>query len=387
MNEPVCALFEPCRLRGRTARNRVVVSPMSQYSAKEGLANDWHFVHLGKFALGGAGIVFTEAAAVDARVRRTDGDLGIWTDGHAPPLKRIANFVQSHGALAGIQLNHCGRKGAEQRVWEGKGPLGEADAARGEGPWPLVAPSAIPFSEGWVVPEALDQEGIARVKDAFRAATHHAAEVGFDIAEIYGGHGFLIHQFLSPLSNRREDAYGGGLANRMRFALEVTEGVREAWPDDRPLFFRCSATDWAEGGWTLDDTVELARALKTRGVDALVCSSGGMTGLVSLMTIPQGSGYQVPFAERVRKESGIATVAVGLICEARQAEAIVSEGQADFVALARELLFDPNWPLHAAAELGVDPDFALWPKPYGWWLERRAKTLALQNRIAKPKGD
>ncbi|MCE2509724.1 MAG: NADH:flavin oxidoreductase/NADH oxidase [Alphaproteobacteria bacterium] len=373
MSQSASALFKPCRLRGVTVPNRIVVSPMSQYSAREGVADDWHFAHLGRLALGGAGIVFTEATAVEAHGRRTHGDLGIWTDDHVPPLERIARFLHAQGARAGIQLSHCGRKGSEQRVWEGKGPLGPAEAARGEGPWPLVAPSAIPVGEGWVVPDALDEAGIAKVKHAFHAAARRAASAGFDVAEIYGGHGFLIHQFLSPLSNRRQDAYGGPLANRTRFAFEVVEAVRDAWPEERPLFFRCSATDWAEGGWTLDDTVELARGLKMRGVDAVVCSSGGMTGPVSLMTIPQHPGYQVPFAERVRKEAGIATVAVGLIREAVQAEAIVREGRADFVALARELLFNPNWPLHAARELGVDPDFALWPRQYGWWLEQREK--------------
>lgn len=373
---PTPSLFTPIDLRGVTLRNRVVLSPMCTYSARDGIADDFHLVHLGKFALGGFGLIFFEATAVQERGRITHGDLGLWHDGQVAPMRRITDFLRRHGAVPAIQLAHAGRKASMQRPWKGNGPLGKDDFEAGDLPWPVVAPSALALDEGWLVPHQLSTSEMGSLKEDWRTAALRALEAGFEVAEVHGAHGYLLHEFLSPISNRRDDAYGGDLAGRMRFPLEVAEAVRAVWPADRPLFFRISAVDGIDGGWTLDDSVTLARELKQRGVDVIDCSSGGLLGSATAARIPRGPGFQLPFAERVRRESEVATMAVGLILTARQAEDVLNDGVADLVAIGREALFDPNWPLHAEQALAPDERFRSWPEQYGWWLERRARGMA-----------
>ena len=344
---PTAHLMTPLAIREITLRNRIAVSPMCQYSSEDGFANDWHLVHLGSRAVGGAGLVCMEATAVEARGRISPYDMGIWNPGHIEFLARITRFLHSQGAAAGIQLAHAGRKASTRRPWEGGGLLPEA-----EGGWQSVAPSAVPFRAEDPAPHALSKAEIHALIDGFRDAAARALQAGFDVVEIHGAHGYLIHQFLSPLSNRRTDEYGGTLDNRLRFALEVTEAVRGAWPAHLPLFFRISATDWVPGGWTADDSVDLVRRLQALGVDLVDCSSGGNAPDAK---IPLGPGYQVPFAERIRRETGMRTGAVGLITTPQQADEIVRNGQADLVLMAREFLRDPYFPLHAASALGEKP--------------------------------
>ncbi len=369
-------LFTPVTLRGVTARNRVVISPMCTYSADDGMVDDWHLAHLAKFALGGAGIVFVEATAVEARGRISHGDVGIWSDAHAVALGHIAAALKQHGALPVIQLAHAGCKASMQRPWFGNGPLGPDDLARGEQPWEIIAPTDEAIGDGWLKPKLMDRADIDRVISAFAAGARRAATAGFEIAEIHGAHGYLIHSFYSPLTNKRTDAYGGDLRGRMRFALEVAEAVRTVWPHDKPLFFRVSSVDGVDGGWRIEDSIELARALKTRGVDVIDCSSGGIASSPTAALIPRTLGFQVAFAGRIRREAEIATQAVGLILDGPQAEAILQAGDADLIAVAREALFDPFWAHHAAHALGVGGEFTEWPQQYGWWLARRAKALA-----------
>jgi 2,4-dienoyl-CoA reductase-like NADH-dependent reductase (Old Yellow Enzyme family) len=369
-------LISPVTLRGATLRNRIVISPLCQYSAVDGMANDWHFAHLARFALGGAGAVFVEATAVHKDGRITHGDMGLWSDAHIAPLQRIADFLRAQGAVPAIQLGHAGRKASMQRPWHGNGPLDGSDRARGEDVWRIVAPSAVAMDEGWLTPVELSPAEMAELREHFRRAALRAAAAGFDIVELHGAHGYLLHSFLSPLSNRRNDAYGGGRAGRMRFPLEIAETVRAAWPKDRPMFYRTSSVDGIDGGWTLDDTVALARELKARGVDVVDCSSGGIAGSATAARIARHPGFQVPFAERVKREAGIKTMAVGLIMEPQQAEAVLQAGQADLIAIGRQALYDPNWPLHAErALMGDAADFERWPVQAGWWLERRERGL------------
>jgi 2,4-dienoyl-CoA reductase-like NADH-dependent reductase (Old Yellow Enzyme family) len=343
---PTC-LFTPLKIRETTMRNRIAVSPMCQYSCEDGFFNDWHLVHLGSRAVGGAGLVFTEATAVEAAGRISPYDAGIWKDEHVEFLSRITRFLHSQGAVAGMQLAHAGRKASVRRPWEGGDALRES-----EGGWQTVAPSAIPFRDTDPAPRALSVDDIHTLVASFATAAQRALRAGFDVIEIHGAHGYLIHEFCSPLSNHRTDAYGGSLDNRTRFALEVAQAVRTVWPLHLPLFYRMSATDWVEGGWTPEDSVELARRLKAVGVDLIDCSSGGNAAHAK---IPLSPGYQVPFAEQIRRESGILTGAVGMISTAEQAEAIVRDGQADMVLLAREFLRDSYFPLHAAKDLGEKP--------------------------------
>ena len=364
-------LFTPLQLRDLTLRNRTVVSPMCQYSAHDGFANDWHFVHWGQFAMGGFGLVFTEATAVLPEARITHGDLGLWSDEHIPSIQRGVAYVKSMGAAAGMQLAHAGRKASMQRPWHGNAAMGPADAARGEVPWPIVGPVAVPHSEGWLVPEALTKAGIARIVQAFRAAAARALVAGLDVIEVHGAHGYLTHSFLSPISNTRTDEYGGDLAGRMRFGLEIVRAVREVWPKEKPLFYRTSSVDGIDGGLTLDDTVALAKELKQLGVDVLDCSSGGFPQ----SRVKVGPAYMVPFAARVRKEAGLATQAVGVIRHAQEAEAALAHGAADLIAVAREALLDPHWAGRAAVELEGEDGWKFWPAQYGWWLERRATLL------------
>ena len=371
-------LFTPIEVRGVRVPNRVVITPMCQYSAKDGHVNDWHFAHYAQFAIGGAGLIFTEAVAVEQRGRITHGDLGIWSDEYVPGLKRIADFLRQHGSVPAIQLGHAGRKACTQRPWQGNGPLNRADIERGESPWPIVAHGSNAMAENWLVPDELTGPEMDQVLDAFRSAARRALAAGFDVAELHGAHGYLLHGFLSPLSNQRSDRYGGSLENRMRFPLEVAEAVRTVWPEDKPLFFRVSAIDDIEGGWSIEDSVVLARALKARGVDVMDCSSGGILGGATVAAkplTPRVLGFQIPFAERVRRDAGIKTMAVGLIVDAHQAEEALEQGRADLIAIGREALYDPRWAVHAARELGCDPDFELWPEQYGWWLTRRAPLL------------
>jgi 2,4-dienoyl-CoA reductase-like NADH-dependent reductase (Old Yellow Enzyme family) len=365
-------LFQPLELRAVSARNRIVVSPMCQYSARDGQVTDWHFVHLGKFAQGGAGIVFVEATAVEARGRITHGDTGIWDDAHIPGLARIAAFVRSQGALPALQLAHAGRKASMARPWYGNGPLTDADLARGERAWDIVAPTSEPLAEGWLKPRAIDERDERTLIDAYRAAVRRAIAAGFEVLEVHAAHGYLLHSFLSPLANR------GTREERMRFPLDVVGAVREAWPAEKPLFVRVSAIDDVEGGWAIEDTVAFARELKAIGVDVVDCSSGGILGSATAATkilVPRVPGFQLPFAERVRKDAGIKTMAVGLILTPAQAEEALAAGRADLIAIGREALYDPNWPLHAAQALGADPDMARWPVQYGWWLTRREGLL------------
>jgi 2,4-dienoyl-CoA reductase-like NADH-dependent reductase (Old Yellow Enzyme family) len=370
-------LFTPLKLRGVETKNRIVISPMCQYSAEDGLANDWHFVHLGRLALGGAGIVMVEATAVTKDGRITHGDMGLWSDAHIAPLARIATFLRANGAVPAIQLAHAGRKGSMQRPWFGNGPLNAGDFLRGDTPWDIVAPSAIPLDEGWLMPSELTVDALAELRDAYRVTAERAIKAGFDILEVHMAHGYLLHSFLSPLSNKRDDKYGGERAGRMRFPLEVADTVRAAWPADRPLFVRISSVDGLDGGWTIDDSVALARELKARGVDVIDCSSGGLTGSATAARIPRGYSFQLPFAARIRNEAGIATMAVGLIIHPQQAEDALADSAADLIAIAREATFDPNWPLHAEMALGAAEGelYASWPKQAGWWLERREPGL------------
>lgn len=338
-------LFAPLRLREITFRNRIAVSPMCQYSSQDGFANEWHLVHLGSRAVGGAGAVIMEATAVEPRGRISPADQGIWKDEHIEFLRRIAHFIAQQGAVAGIQIAHGGRKASTRPPWEGGGTIRPEDG----GGWLPVAPSPVPFRSGDPAPHELTTSEIRGIVEAFAAAARRALAAGFQLLEIHCAHGYLAHEFLSPLTNRRTDHYGGPFENRIRFVLEVTAAVRAAWPDHLPLFVRISATDWLPGGWTIDDSVELARHLRQHGVDLIDCSSGGTDPAAQ---VPAAPGYQVPFAERIRREAGIPTGAVGLITAAAQAEEILASCRADLVLIAREFLRDPYFPLRAAQLLG-----------------------------------
>ena len=350
----VSRLFTPLTLRQVTFPNRVFVSPMCQYSSEDGFATEWHLVHLGSRAVGGAGLVIVEASAVQANGRISPQDLGLWQDAHIEALARITRFVHGQGSIAGIQLAHAGRKASTHRPWQGQGAVTPE-----AGGWnDVVGPSAIPFAENYPMPRALSLQGIRDVTDAFVAATRRAWDAGFRVVELHASHGYLLHEFMSPLSNTREDAYGGSFENRIRLTLEVVRAMRAAWPEEAPLFVRLSVTDWVEGGWDVEECVDLGRRLKAEGVDLIDCSSGGNA---AHQKIPVGPGYQTPFAARMREATGLPTGAVGLITSPHQAEHILTTGQADAVLLAREMLRDPYWPLHAAHALGVETP---WPAQY-----------------------
>lgn len=359
---PEIDLLTPLTIRGVSFRNRIVMSPMCQYIAKDGLASDWHLVHLGSRAVGGVALVMVEATAVTPEGRISPGDLGIWGEQHIEPLARIARFVHSQGAVAGIQLAHAGRKASCDAPWNGGAFL-----TPDQGGWQVAGPSAVPFHEGDPLPTPLDHSGIEAIVSAFEAATERALKAGFQVIEIHAAHGYLLHEFLSPLSNHRTDEYGGSLENRMRLTLQVAERVRRLVPDTLPVFVRISATDWVDDGWDLEQSVVLARQLKALGIDVIDVSSGA---LVPKARIPVSRGYQVPFAKAIRHEAGIMTGAVGLITEAPHANEIVTGGDADLVFLARELLREPYWALKAEQELGAEPS---WPTPYGYAVKRRAR--------------
>jgi 2,4-dienoyl-CoA reductase-like NADH-dependent reductase (Old Yellow Enzyme family) len=345
-------LFDPLRLRGLTLPHRIFVSPMCQYSSIGGFANEWHFVHLGSRAVGGAALVFTEATAVTAEGRISPDDLGIWSDDHIDQLSRIVRFIESQGSAAAIQLAHAGRKGSTAPPWDG-GLMVPPD--RG---WQPVGPADQPFGPGYPVPRPLAEEGIAAIVDSFRNAALRALAAGFDVVEVHAAHGYLIHQFLSPLINTRTDRYGGSFQNRVRLFVSIVDAVRAVWPERLPLFVRISATDWVPGGWDLEEAVELCSVLRDRGVDLIDCSSGGA---VPHAQVPIGPGYQLPFAERIRREANVATGAVGMITTPAQANEIIRQDQADAVLLARELLRDPYWPLRAARDLNQPMP---WPRQY-----------------------
>jgi len=369
-------LFTPLSLRSITLKNRIAIAPMCQYSAKDGMANDWHVVHLGRFAIGGAGLVMVEATAVEPNGRISHGDLGLWSDEQIPGLRRVAEFIASQGAAPALQLAHAGRKACMQRPWHGHGPLNESDLARGETTWEVVGPSPLPVNDEWLVPRELTETDLAELKEAWCAAARRAEQAGFDIIELHCAHGYLLHEFLSPLTNQRTDAYGGTLENRCRFPLEIAAAVRAVWPQDKPLFVRVSAIDGVEGGWTLEDTVYFAKQLKAIGIDVIDCSSGGLTSSPVTVRTPRYPGFQVPFAETVRREADIRTMAVGLILEPELAENVLQNGSADIVAIGREAMFNPNWPLHAEHRLRGEQVFDAWPTQAGWWLRLRARSLA-----------
>ena len=360
---PDVDLLSPLSIRGVVLRNRIVMSPMCQYFSINGLANDWHLVHLGSRAAGGVGLVFVEATAVTSQGRISPADMGIWDDEHIEPLARIARFIQTQGAAAGIQLAHAGRKASCQPPWEGGASLQTVEA----GGWPVVGPSPLAFNEGDPSPQELDERGIASIVDAFEVAARRALSAGFQVIELHAAHGYLLHEFLSPLSNRRSDQYGGSLENRMRLPLLVARRLRETIPETLPLLVRISATDWAEGGWDLNESVEFARRAQAIGVDLIDVSSGG---LVPKARIPVAQGYQIPLARRIRDDAQVMTGAVGLITEPRHANELITGGDADLVFIGRELLREPYWALKAQQELGDEPD---WPVPYGYAVKRRAK--------------
>ena len=363
-------LFSPLQLRGMTLRNRIVVSPMLQYSATGGYVNDWHLMHYGKFAAGGAGLVFVESTKVDPRGCSTPRDLGLWKDDYIDSLHRITDLIKRNGALAGIQLGHSGRKARRSVPWEGRIPLAQCPGVDHGEQWELIAPSAIAHSGKYAVPREMTQGDIRELVQAWGQAARRADEAGFDVVEVHGAHGYLIHQFLSRVANRRTDEYGGSAENRMRFAAEVIQEVRKHWPQEKPLFFRTSAVD--ETGWTIEDSIALAKALKANGVDVIDCSAGGMSDAVASENTPQ-YGYQVEYARRVRSGADMMTMAVGMIVHADQAEEILQRGSADLIALGREYLHNPNWAIDAAQKLGITRPFAHASRVYGYWLEKRAQ--------------
>lgn len=347
-------LFDPLGLRSITLPNRIAVSPMCQYSCTDGLMSDWHLVHLGSRAVGGAGLVICEATAVVPEGRISPQDSGIWSDAHIEPLARIVRFIHEQGAFAGIQLAHAGRKASTLRPWDGEGMAGDADGGWSD----VLAPSPVAFADNYPAPREMTADDIRKVTAAFGTAAQRALVAGFDVVEIHAAHGYLLHEFLSPLSNQRSDGYGGTLDNRLRLAREVVETVRTVWPERLPLFLRLSATDWTPGGWDVEQAIELTRAVGALGVDLIDCSSGGN---VATARIPVGPGYQTAFSEQIRRATGMATGTVGMIIDPAQADHAVRSGQADLVLLARELLRDPYWPLRAARELGVS---TAWPPQY-----------------------
>jgi 2,4-dienoyl-CoA reductase-like NADH-dependent reductase (Old Yellow Enzyme family) len=366
-------LFTPLTLRGVVLPNRTVLAPMVQYRAKNGVPTDFHMVHLGKFALGRFGVVMTEATAVEPIGRVGHGCPGIWNDEQTAAWKRIADYIRAEGSVPAIQLAHSGRKGATHRAIDGTQPYTEADAKNGLPAWPVVGPTTEPPGPGHQTPHQLTADDLAALARVYADAARRSDAAGFDILEIHGAHGYLLATFLSAVSNTRNDQYGGDRAGRMRFPLEVARAVRAAWPAHKPLFFRVSSEDGA-GGWSIEDTVAFARELKAAGVDVVDCSSGGLTGSAVAAPIPRYPGFQVPYAKAVR-DAGVASMAVGLILDGPQAEAILQEGSADLIAIGRQALHDPFWPVHAAEAMGCDPKFEMWPEEYGWWLEKRTHSL------------
>jgi NADH:flavin oxidoreductases, Old Yellow Enzyme family len=370
-------LFSEFRLRSVTLRNRIVISPMGTYSAVNGQLQPFHHTHYANFAMGGVGLVMIEQTSVTRRGRVTNGDPGLWDDSQIGEMRKLVSHLKSYGTKVGVQLNHGGRKSSMQRAIRGNGPLTDRDIAMGEECWTPLAPSALPLGEGWLMPEEASADHIDGLRQAFVAAAQRAYLAGVDLIEIHMAHGYLLQNFLSPLANQRTDAYGGSLENRMRLPLEIVRAVREVVPDSMPLMARISATDWIDGGWTMEDSLVLSRALSEAGVDLIDCSSGGNLRLgATNSSLARGPGYQVPFAEDIRAKTGVPTGAVGLIRTPEFAEQILREDRADLIFLGRQALFDPFWAHHAAEVLGVTGDFENWPPQYGWWLNKWSRALA-----------
>lgn len=373
-------LFTPLDLRGVHLKNRIVLAPMLTYSGHNGHISDWHLAHIGKFATSGVGLIFVESTKVDAGGCTTVADLGLWGDKFIAPFKRITDFAHEYGAAIGIQLSHSGRKAAHGAPWERmtagetRKPIAQMERVDHTGVWELIAPSAIPHAPGYAMPKEMTHADIAQIIDAWGQATDRAHRAGFDAVEVHAAHGYLIHEFLSPTANQRTDQYGGSLENRMRLGLEVAERVRSVLPDNKPLFFRISSVD--DQGWTIEDSVQFSRALKAKGVDVIDCSAGGMTTTSTTEGTELRYGYQVKYARQVRAEANVPTMAVGLIIHADQAEQILQNGDADLVALGRELMHNPNWPIDAAQKLGLAPSAAQIPRSYGYWLDRRAQIFS-----------
>jgi 2,4-dienoyl-CoA reductase-like NADH-dependent reductase (Old Yellow Enzyme family) len=369
------ALFQPLRVRSLVLKNRIVISPMMQHAAPGGFANHWHLVHLGKFALGGAGLIFTESTAVSPVGRIGKDDAGLWQDEHIQPWRELVDFVHASGAAIGVQLGHAGRKAGSKALWEGGDALTPEQMAEADPRWVRIGPSAIAAGDGWSTPHAMTNDDISQVVEEFGQAARRADQAGFDVVELHFGHGYLVTSFLSPISNQRTDAYGGSREGRMRLALEIAERVRAEWPSGKPLWCRLSVVDGAVGGWGEDDTVALVQRLQQVGVDVIDCSSGGLTEQTKALPVPRGLGFQVPFARKVRAETGVLTQAVGMILDPHQAEEIITSGCADLVAIGREALFDPYWPLHAQWALERDPHFSDWHVRHRVWLEKRQAFL------------
>jgi 2,4-dienoyl-CoA reductase-like NADH-dependent reductase (Old Yellow Enzyme family) len=365
-------LFAPLQIRGVTLRNRIVVSPMLTYSAERGHVNDFHLAHLAQFAAGGAGLVFMESTKVDPAGCSTPRDTGLWKDDFVEPLKRITALIKRNGAVPAIQLGHSGRKARRSVPWEGRVPMAQCPGVDHGEEWELVGPSAVPHDKKYAVPREMTRDDIREVARAWGAAARRANEAGFDVVEIHGAHGYLIHQFLSPDANRRSDEYGGSPENRMRLAVEVAREVRKHWPETKPLFFRVSAVD--ETGWSIEDSIALAKVLKANGVDVFDCSAGGMSDSAPASEGAPRYGYQVPYARQIRAGSGIMTMAVGMIVHSDHADEIVNSGSADLVAIGREMLHNPHWPMDAAQKLGVESPFSGIPPAYAYFLEKRSKT-------------
>lgn len=380
MSQPP-GLLSSVSLREVPLRNRIVISPMCMYSADAGMADDFHLAHYARFGLGGAGLVMLEATAVIPDGRISHGDLGIWSDEHIEPLKRIVDLLKRLGAAVGIQLCHAGRKAARQRPWQGNGPIGESDAARGERPWPLTSASAFAMGSGYQLPAEISRSEMERIRDAFVAAARRADAAGFDVVELHAAHGFLLHSFMSPVSNHRTDAYGGDFEGRHRYPCEVIGAVREAWPQDRPLFTRISMEDGADGGRDFSETLAFIARIGALGVDVVDCSSGGIGGhsaSTSTGQLPPALGFQIPKVSHIKAQTGALTMAVGLITDPFLADAAIRNGDADLIGIARQALVEPNWPLHAEQTLEAGPQadcFASWPHQYGWWLKRRRPAL------------
>lgn len=374
-------LFEPFTLKSVTARNRIVVSPMCQYQSSEGSPTDWHIVHMGRYAIGGAGIVFYEETAVEDRGRKTHKCAGLYRDDQVAEFRRIAKFVKEFGGVPAMQLGHSGARASERGPLFNRDALSDANEAEGGAPWQSISSSAVTPIDGKPLPRAMTQADINEVIQAFADATVRTLQAGFEILEIHGAHGYLIQQFLSPVINRRNDPYGGDLKGRMRFALEVTEAVRAVWPDDKPLFFRVSSVDGKGGLWTLHDTVVLSKELKALGVDVIDCSSGGLTGNSSLRSVPRIPGHHVPYASRVKQETGMLTMAPGLITEPQQAEELLQRGDVDLIAMARELMYSSDWPAHAARALGVPNYLELFPPEFTHRLKLREEHVAMPENV------
>jgi 2,4-dienoyl-CoA reductase-like NADH-dependent reductase (Old Yellow Enzyme family) len=366
-------LFTPLQLRGLVLPNRTVISPMCTYSAVDGVATDWHFAHLAKFALGGAGTVFVEATAVQSDGGLSRGDVGLWKDEQIAPLSRIAQFCKECGVVAAIQLGHAGRKASSQRPWIGNGPLTDADLEYGDAAWPTVSAGTTPVNPKWPTPEQLSVEKMDAMRESWRAAASRALQAGFEIVEVHMAHGYLLHQFLSTVTNTRSDEYGGSLENRMRYPLEIAQLVRELWPQDLPVFVRISAVD---EGWSLDDSIALSRRLKQIGIDVVDVSTGGLGRSPEALRVSRGYGFQVPFSHAIKVEAQVKTMAVGLILDPVQANSIIAEDRGDLVAIGRGALDDPNWPLHARRALhGRGRAFEGWPRQYAVWLDQRERVL------------